>query len=137
MEGCTLRGPTTYPRLPRGVAESLLDEQRKLSVGPLPTLVATAHPQQEWPPTIPIRVTEQELQHLRTDVAGIATGHGYPVPQPRGGHASFDQGLAAHLYEQMGIVPAEAAAGGVWSFLALVLLSAIAAWRYPDRHRDR
>ena len=64
-------------------------------------------------PTIPIRVTEQELQHLRTDVVGIATGHGYPVPQPRGGHAPFDQQLAIHLYEQMGVVPAEAAAGGI------------------------
>ena len=132
-----MRGPTTYPRLPRGVAESLLDEQRKLSIDQLPTLVATSHAQQEWHPTIPIRVTEQELQHLRTGIVGIATEHGYPVPRPRGGHAPFDQQLAIHLYEQMGVVPAEAAAGGIWSFLALVLLPDIAAWRYPDRHRDR
>jgi hypothetical protein len=49
----------------------------------------------------------------------------------------FDQMLAVHLYEPMGIVPAEAAAGGIWSFLALVLLPDLAAWRFPDRHRDR
>ncbi len=56
---------------------------------------------------------------------------------PRGGHTVFDQQLAVHLYGAMGIVPAEAAVGGIWSFLATVMLPDVAAWRYPDRHRDR
>lgn len=132
-----MRRPTTYPRLPRGAAESLLEEQRKMSIGELSALAATSHRQQEWHPTIPARVTEQELQQLRANVVGIASENGYPIPQPRGRHVPFDQMLAVHLYEQMGIVPAEAAAGAIWSFLALVLLPDVAAWRFPDRHRDR
>jgi hypothetical protein len=137
MEGLSLTGTTTYPRLPQGIAESLLDKERSLSVDQLSALAATSHHQQEWHPTIPRRVTEPELRQLRTDVVGIASMNGYPIPQPRGRHTSFDQQLAVHLHERMGIVPAEAAAGGIWSFLALVLLPDVAAWRYPDRHRDR
>jgi hypothetical protein len=103
----------------------------------LTALAATSQHQQEWHPTIPIRATDDELQQLRNDVIAIAVMNGYPTAQPRGAHAPFDQQLAVHLYEHMGIVPAEAAAGGVWSFLALVLLPDVAAWRFPDRHRDR
>lgn len=130
-------GPITYPRLPQSVAESLLAEQRKLPVDSLAVLAATTHSQQEWHPTIPTRVTESQLQLLRADVVGIAARHGYPIQQPRGGHATFDQELAVHLYERMGIVPAEAAVGGLWSFVALVLLPDVAAWRFLDRHPDR
>lgn len=137
MEGTRVSGPITYPRLPRDVAESLLDELRDLSPGQLARMAGTSHPRQEWHPTIPARVTEDELRQLRTDVVAIAAGHGYPVQLPRGGHTIFDQQLAVHLYEAMGIVAAEAAAGGIWSFLATVLLPDVAAWRYPDRHRDR
>jgi hypothetical protein len=84
-----------------------------------------------------MRASGDELQHLRNEVMDIAVRNGYPTLQPRGAQAPFDQQLAVHLYEHMGIVPAEAAAGGIWSFLALVLLPDVAAWRYPDRHRDR
>jgi hypothetical protein len=115
----------------------MLDEQQKLPIQQLVPLVSTSHRQQEWHPTIPARVAEQELDQLRSDVVGIATDNGYPILQPRGRHVPFDQMLAVYLYEQMGIVPAEAAAGGIWSFLALVLLPDIAAWRFPDRHRAR
>lgn len=130
-------GPLTYPRLPQAVAESLLEEQRHLSVDQLSGIAATSQQQQEWHPTVPGRVTDWDLQLLRADVVRIAFRHGYPILRPRGGHAPFDQELAIHLYEQMGIVPAEAAAGGIWSFLALILLPDVAAWRYIDRHRDR
>jgi hypothetical protein len=137
MEGTCVSGPITYPRLPRDVAESLLDEQREMSPGQLAGRADASHSRQEWHPTIPARVTEKELRRLRADVLAIAAGHGYPLHLPRGGHTLFDQQLAVHLYEAMGIVPAEAAVGGLWSFLATVLLPDVAAWRYPDRHRDR
>jgi hypothetical protein len=137
MEESAVTGPITYPRLPQIVAESLLKEQRQLSIDRLSAFATVSHQQQEWHPTIPTRVSERDLQLLRANIIGIAAAHGYPVQQPLGGHTLFDQQLAVHLYEQMGIVPAEAAAGGMWSFLALVLLPDVAAWRYPNRHRDR
>ena len=37
----------------------------------------------------------------------------------------------------MGLAPAEAAAGDVWAFIALVLLPDIAYWRYPRPPVDR
>jgi hypothetical protein len=137
MEENAVTRPITYPRLPLGAAESLLEEQRQLSVDRLSALAATSHQQQEWHPTIPTRVTESNLSVLRNNVTRLATGQGYPSQQPRGGHSLFDQQLAVLLHQQMEIVPAEAAFGGMWSFLALVLLPDIAAWRYPSRHRDR
>src|ERR1700722_3439753 len=99
MEGTSVSGPITYPRLPRDVAEALLDEQRELSPGQLTERADTSHPRQEWHPTIPDRVTEEQLRQLRTDVVAIATAHGYPLRQPRGGHTAFDQHLAVHLYQ--------------------------------------
>jgi hypothetical protein len=127
----------TYPRISQRTAESLLMEQRRLSVNEVAALASTSHPQQEWHPTIPARVTEEDLQLLRSAIAHLAAAHGYPRHLARGGHALFEQELAVLMYEQMRIVPAEAAAGGVWSFLALVLLPDVTAWRWPDRPRER
>lgn len=124
--------PTTYPRLPQSVAESLLSEQRNFSGDQLTECAAIFHPRQEWHPTIPSRVTKEDLQQLRSDVIDLAFAHGYPNYQPRGGYASFEQKLAFLLYDRMRIVPAEAAVGAMWSFLALVLLPDVTAWRWPD-----
>ena len=37
----------------------------------------------------------------------------------------------------MDIVPADAAHGGVWTFLACVVLPDVAVWRFPDRNEER
>jgi hypothetical protein len=129
--------PTTYPRLPDEYARVLFQEQAEQSVEELIARAATTHPNEEWHPTAPVRATTQTLQQLRSEVIETAARHGYPDLQRRGGHTHFDQQLAAQLYTQLGIVPAEAAFGGMWSFLALVLLPDVAAWRYERRHPDR
>jgi hypothetical protein len=129
--------PVTYPRLPPVVARPLFQEQKDLSVEELKRFVGTSHPKQEWHPTISTRVTAVELDELRSTVLDIARAFGFPERQPRGGHSVFDRQLAVYLWQEMRLVPAEAAAGGVWSFLALVLLPDVAAWRYPERHPTR
>lgn len=129
--------PVTYPRLPSVVAKALLQEQRELPVEELGRGIVTSHPKQEWHPTIPSRVTKEVLSELRSTVLDISYDHGFPEPQPRGGHTLFDRELAVYLSEQMNLVPAEAAVGGMWSFISLVLLPDVAAWRYPDRHQHR
>uniref|UniRef100_UPI003FA793CD DUF6339 family protein n=1 Tax=Streptomyces sp. GSL17-113 TaxID=3115365 RepID=UPI003FA793CD len=45
--------------------------------------------------------------------------------------------VAAALHTNMRLVPAEAASGDVWAFLALVLLPDVAYWRYPKPPGDR
>ena len=137
MDGIIVNGPVTYPRLARDVAESLLAEQRQLRPDQLSGIASTSHPRQQWHPTIPARVTGEKLLELRAGVVGIAVRHGFPVEVPRGAHSVFDQELAVYLHDRMGIVPAEAAAGGIWSLLAAVLLPDVAAWRFPARHQDR
>jgi len=132
-----LTAPTTFPRLPLRIADSLLVEQQSLSATAATMLAAASHPQQEWHPTIPDRVPEKDLKQLRSDIIDLAVAHGYPAELPRGGYAAFEQELATLMYQRMNIVPAEAAAGGIWSFLALVLLPDVTAWRWPDRPRER
>jgi hypothetical protein len=129
--------PVTYPRLPSSVARSLLQEQKDLPIEALSPFVGTSYPKQEWHPTIPTRVAESAMTELRSTVVDIAHAHGFPEPQPRGGHSLFDQQLAVYLWQRMRLVPAEAAAGGVWSFLSLVLLPDVATWRYPGRNPQR
>lgn len=129
--------PVTYPRLPSAVAKALLQEQRELPVDDLGRGIVTFHPKQEWHPTVPTRVTTDALSKLRSVVLDISYAHGFPEQQPRGGLTQFDRELALYLNEQMNLVPAEAAVGGVWSFISLVLLPDVAAWRYPDRNRQR
>ncbi|MFD0687985.1 DUF6339 family protein [Actinomadura fibrosa] len=48
-----------------------------------------------------------------------------------------DLRLARVLHSDMDVVPAEAAYGDVWAFLALVLLPDVAYWRYPNPPGDR
>lgn len=129
--------PVTYPRLPSVVARALLQEQRVLPIEDLGRRDVTYHEKQEWHPTVSNRVTDDALRELRSTVLDISHSHGFPEAQPRGGHTLFDQQLALYLNDQMDLVPAEAAVGGVWSFISLVLLPDVAAWRYPDRHQQR
>lgn len=129
--------PLTYPRLPSAAARPLFEEQKSLSAEGLDRFISTRHSKQEWHPTVSSRVTMDELTELRSIVLDIARSHGFPQPQPRGGQSLFDRQLAVYLWEHMRLVPAEAAVGGVWSFLSLVLLPDVAAWRYPERHPVR
>ncbi|HEX7306726.1 DUF6339 family protein, partial [Lentzea sp.] len=75
---------------------------------------------------------------LRVKVLALATEAGFPGESTRSARADFDLALAALLHTEMGLVPAEAASGDVWAFLALVLLPDVAYWRYsPTPVRDR
>ena len=51
--------------------------------------------------------------------------------------AAWDRAVGQALYESMQVLPADAAHGGIWAFLTLVLLPDIAVKRFSDRHRDR
>lgn len=129
--------PVTYPRLQAAVARTLLKEQKDLPIEELSGLARNSHPRQEWHSTISSRVTTSKLDELRFTVIDIARAHKFPELQPRGSHSVFDQQLATYLWGQMELVPAEAATGGLWSFLSLVLLPDVAAWRYPEHPSAR
>ncbi|MGH3387446.1 MAG: DUF6339 family protein [Actinomadura sp.] len=67
----------------------------------------------------------------------LATQAGFPSESNRELRAAFDLHVATALHTEMGIVPAEAASGDVWAFLALILLPDVAHWRYPAPPADR
>jgi hypothetical protein len=128
---------TSYPRLPLPVARRLFEETRDSLIEELSRRTDVTHPAAEWHPTVPGRVDANTLHGLRDAVLLIAKEYGYPDLQLRGRHRTFDQQVGAALHRLMDIAPAEAAAGGIWSFLALVLMPDVAAWRFPDRKPER
>ncbi|MGH3086928.1 MAG: hypothetical protein ACRDSJ_06365 [Rubrobacteraceae bacterium] len=51
--------------------------------------------------------------------------------------SGFDSTLGRSLHDALGIVPADAAHEGTWSFLTLVVFPDVAAFRFPDFHINR
>ncbi|MGW5861935.1 DUF6339 family protein [Streptomyces sp. NPDC055239] len=83
------------------------------------------------------RITETQLRDLRARILETAARSGFPEESSRAARARFDLDLAALLHSEMELMPAEAASGDVWAFLALILLPDVAYWRYPRPPGDR
>ncbi|BBZ20883.1 hypothetical protein MGAD_52180 [Mycolicibacterium gadium] len=131
-------GSYVYPRLPWSAAQALIDERTHLSRTELEVASATSHPSAA-PARIGTVVSESTLATLRDRVRsalnGVHPGFAWPVSRTR--VAEFDRILGACLLENMRIVPSDAAAEGVWSFLTLVLLPEVGPWRFPDAGAKR
>ena len=86
----------------------------------------------------PGRITESELWAFRERIIEAAILRGYPEPFPAvdAGRA-FDDAVTSVLLNETGLFPAEAAVYEVWSYLALILLPDVTAWRAPPDARNR
>ncbi|GAA3118967.1 hypothetical protein GCM10010466_07310 [Planomonospora alba] len=126
-----------YPRLLAGQAKPLHEEYRNMQITDLMGRAATAHDSAVYVATGGDRVSEARLRELRDLVVDLAKEAGFPNESNRELRAAFDLRLAAALHSEMRLVPAEAASGDVWAFLALVLLPDVAYWRYPVPPGDR
>lgn len=124
-----------YPRLPAGIAEELLYTHSAVETVQLTAQADTAHSRATWYPTAPNRVAPEKLSELQQTVRRIARDNGWPGTLSRHAATEFDRQLAAELYRQMRILPADAASEEVWSFLSLVLLPDVAFWRWPNPDR--
>ncbi|MGW6334222.1 DUF6339 family protein [Nocardia rhamnosiphila] len=82
-------------------------------------------------------MSEDRLRWLREAIVDLARESAYPESPDARQKVTFDLGSARILHREMKIAPAEAAAGDVWAFLALVLLPDVAHWRYPRPPGDR
>lgn len=131
-------GSLIYPRLPWSVAEALIHERVGFTRSQLEDASETFHPKA---PTARIGtpVSQEQLALLRDQVRSslkkVHTEFPWPVPKSR--VAEFDRILGACLYNHMSIVPSDAAAEGVWSFLTLVLLPEVGPWRFPGAGAKR
>ncbi|MFJ5992629.1 DUF6339 family protein [Lentzea sp. NPDC092896] len=126
-----------YPRLLPWHAKALYNEYRDLELPELTGRHDTTHLSAVFVATGGDRIGSADLTALRAKVVGLATEAGYPGETDQSARARFDLALAEMLHSEMGLVPAEAAAGDVWAFLSLVLLPDVAYWRYPTPKPDR
>ncbi len=118
-----------FPQLPHHIALQIADGARSAPVDVLAGMAAPEHPSCEYTP-IGNRSTRTALIKLRNDLLQIAMDAGYPQPPGGQSAADFDARASIVLIQQMPMVPAEAARGGVWAFLACVLLPDIVRWRF-------
>lgn len=125
-----------YPRLPRPVAEKLAARLGRVSPEDRLVLASEFHPKAAPAPTGGMPIAKAQLADLARQVR-IDLGPALNRPIAHGQQAAVDATLGRTLFTHMGIIPSDAANEGVWSFVALVLLPDVAAWRFPDCHVAR
>jgi hypothetical protein len=125
-----------YPRLPRSAAQSLISERAGLTLAELRDLSVLSHPDAEPAATGGHPVDAEKVDEVRSTIRQVAELAGYPRPIA-GSTQSFDRPCGSTLFEMMGIVPADAAEEGVWSFLTLVVVPEIGPWRFPAQAEER
>ncbi|RZT07445.1 hypothetical protein EV649_8152 [Kribbella sp. VKM Ac-2569] len=126
-----------YPRLLIEQAKPLHEQYRMLDVQELGHRAETSHQSAIYAATGGDRVSTGQLAELRDGALQLATQHGFPAESSRDARREFDLRLAEYLHVGMKIIPAEAASGDIWAFLAVVLLPDVAYWRYPHPPGDR
>ncbi|QQK02972.1 hypothetical protein JFN94_01995 [Burkholderia anthina] len=119
-----------FPQLPHHVALHIATAIRSSSVEQLASQVLFEHDECEYTSTGGVRASVAKIEALRMAVVELAATKGYPqFPSPQQA-ASFDAMLTHMLVDLVPLAPAEAARGGVWAFLACVVLSDIVRWRF-------
>ncbi len=129
-----------YPRLPIEVARQLLDEVRAasaLGINDVSKLASTSHPRAAPVATGGRPVATTDLLAVRTHVLTSVGAWVEKGEVPRGQQPAFDARLGRALHESLRILPADAAHGGTWSFLTLVLLPDVAVTRFTGLPDDR
>lgn len=130
-------GAFIYPRLDREAARRLLTEMSTLTLAELEDRASLSHPDAAPRASGGPHVPREVLGRLQGNIRAVAAEEGYPVPLRRGYEQGFEQECGGRLLRDMGIVVADAASDGVWSFLSLVVVPEIGPWRFPDRNSDR
>lgn len=127
-----MTGHFVYPRLDAGAA---LELQTALARGADPadeTLASTTrHPRAVPAASGGLPVTPEHLQLLRNAV------HEALAPPEIRTDADFDRAVGRVLFEEMQIVPGDAARQDVWNYIGLVLLPQSASRRFSFDNRER
>lgn len=131
-----IEGKWLYPRLPRTSAEELLETLRDTEPGQCAKLAGIAHPMAAPAPTGGTPVSDRHLRELRSVVLREFEEE-MQQPLQGGNEAAVDARFGRLLHRHLQIITSDAAHEGVWSFLALVLLPDLAAWRFPSYHPAR
>lgn len=125
-----------FPRLPRGVAEALVDEMKVSSPKQRRVACSLSHPRAAPAPTGGTPIPESALIRLSEDFRAEFS-EDLSKPLSSGREAEVDARFGRVLHSRMHIISSDAASEGVWSFLSLVVFPDIATWRFPDCHPAR
>lgn len=126
-----------YPRLDSMRALQLYEEFIEMSLAELKDRSELEHPNAAPGAAGGMPVPLSQLARLRADLREICSEFGYPRELSNRSQAEFDRVCGTYLYENMGIVPGDAAEQGVWSFLTLTVVPELGPWRFPARSRNR
>jgi hypothetical protein len=125
--------PAAFPRLSTHHALEVLREVVGMTVEQLEQRASSQLDEATFYPLASSRVTESDLDSVRSLIKGIATDYGYPVRQQPARRREFDQALSERLHVEIPMMKADAADNDVWSFVSLKLCPDVALWRYPSR----
>lgn len=126
-----------YPHLPRVFAHKIIAELSDKGLVELVGYGALSHHAAAPAAVGGIPVPKHWLQRIQDGLREITAMYGFPSKLEQKAQQNLDRALGTYLYKELKIVPGDAAAEGVWSFLTLVLVPEIAPWRFPQRAESR
>lgn len=124
-----------FPRIDDLRAIEIIKELNAKTVSEAVELASTNHPAAYHYATAAITVSEEQLLSLRQRVKKVAEELGFPIELNRNDARELDQKISTILFQDVDLVPAEAANKEVWNFLTLVVLPDIAKWRFPNQSK--
>jgi hypothetical protein len=127
-----------YPRLPDHEGRLLIRQFDGLSPTDIRSRAQLNHPGNTYAPTGGVPAGVEHLRNCASAIRDCAGNHGYPSTAPglRAG-TIFDHRLAPLLHQTMDLVPAEAAAPEVWTFVACQLVPDVVMWRWGLGNQER
>ncbi len=128
-----------WPRLNSVHSHQLATELAALTLEELRDRSAVEHPDAAPNETGGSKVDTGKIQRLRDEALQIARecGLDHTVPASRREGPAFDRAVTRTLYETVGDNANDLWSGDVWSFITLVVLPDLAAWRFPNRTAER
>lgn len=127
-----------WPRLPAATANALYRGFAESTIEGLASAATNHHPSATYPATGGRRVGAPTVDNLAADMRTAAKKYGYPSPAGvASDRVAFDRDGAEILHRAMRVTTVDAAARGVWNFLALVAMPDVVYWRFGFDNRER
>ncbi|MEV5498171.1 DUF6339 family protein [Nonomuraea fuscirosea] len=127
---------TLYPRLSDAEGRILLNRIQHQSIGTLAHDTLFDHPL-IYAPTGGIPARREHLEAVARAIRQCAKVHGYPDYVDKITLGAFDRALAAVVFEDTDMAPAEAAAPEVWTYMAIHLVPDIVMWRWRPKYNEK
>lgn len=116
-----------YRRIRMASANRMAHEYGTFSMEQLRSCSTPEHPESFFAPTGGERVTESQMEELRSGLESIAERHS-------NSSSEFDYEAAVYLLQSMNLSPVEAARPEMWSCMALTLVPHVVHQRFVDRN---